>query len=270
MTIPELFSFFKKPREVYVYLYLLAHADEDGMVRTPVRKIAEDMELPVMTVSDITKRLCEKYSVCTTVCTGIQKGRTLTVSDIVSYKKPVCTAVCTGEEEKQNEEKQEKEKFPSHSLYKEKEEKEEKVKEEEKEMSDMSITHEEKTSFSSSGKTTSEELMNFFNELMEGCAIPKVRCIQGTRKAMFNARIKEHGEEAVREAFTKASKSSFLNGGVNGFVANFDWIIRPNNFPKVLEGNYDDHKPQQRSLFGGDRILHDNSTDKFDKDEEWK
>ena len=38
----------------------------------------------------------------------------------------------------------------------------------------------------------------------------------------------------------KACKSDFLKGGGNkGFVANFDWMIRPSNFQKILEGNYD-------------------------------
>jgi hypothetical protein len=27
-----------------------------------------------------------------------------------------------------------------------------------------------------------------------------------------------------------------------GFVAKFDWMIRPNNFQKIIEGNYDNRK----------------------------
>ena len=84
------------------------------------------------------------------------------------------------------------------------------------------------------------EVRQFFNKTVENCLIPKVRSITGERKSMLLARIREYSLEEVYEAFTKAASSNFLNGGGNrGFVADFTWIIRPNNFPKVLEGNYD-------------------------------
>ena len=60
------------------------------------------------------------------------------------------------------------------------------------------------------------------------------------RLAFLWARIKESGLDNVLEVIDKATQSNFLNGGGNrGFVANFEWIMRPNNFPKVLEGTYD-------------------------------
>lgn len=93
--------------------------------------------------------------------------------------------------------------------------------------------------------TTSEseilaEVKQFFNKTVDGCLIPKVKSITGERRSMLLARIKEYSLEEVYEAFTKAASSNFLNGGGNkGFRADFTWIVRPNNFPKVLEGNYD-------------------------------
>ncbi len=60
------------------------------------------------------------------------------------------------------------------------------------------------------------------------------------RLAFLWARIKESGLENVLEVINKATQSNFLNGaGGRGFIANFEWILRPNNFPKVLEGTYD-------------------------------
>ena len=85
--------------------------------------------------------------------------------------------------------------------------------------------------------------MAIFNGMMDehGAAIPRIKSLQGKRKAALNARIHDYGEEAVLEAIRKASTSPFLNGrGSSVFVASFDWIMRPNNFPKVVEGNYDD------------------------------
>lgn len=86
-------------------------------------------------------------------------------------------------------------------------------------------------------------LRDFFNKTMTGKAIPKVRTIIGQRKTFVIARMKEYGKEAVMQAILKAAESNFLNGGGrNGFIADFSWIFRPNNFPKVLEGNYDNRK----------------------------
>ena len=62
------------------------------------------------------------------------------------------------------------------------------------------------------------------------------------RAGAVKARIREHGEEAVREMIRKAAKSDFLNGkNQRGWTASFDWLFLPTNFVKVLEGNYDNH-----------------------------
>ncbi len=46
-----------------------------------------------------------------------------------------------------------------------------------------------------------------------------------------------------------AAKSDFLNGKNNkGWKVDFDWLFLPNNFPKVLEGNYDN----QTNNYGND------------------
>ena len=34
------------------------------------------------------------------------------------------------------------------------------------------------------------------------------------------------------------SKCAFLSGKVTDFKATFEWLIRPNNFIKVIEGSY--------------------------------
>lgn len=61
-----------------------------------------------------------------------------------------------------------------------------------------------------------------------------------TRRGMVKARIRENNKQVFAVTLTKALQSDFLNGkNGKGFVANFDWIIRPNNFVKVRDGNYD-------------------------------
>lgn len=54
------------------------------------------------------------------------------------------------------------------------------------------------------------------------------------------ARIKQYGMDDVLAAIGKISSSDFLQGkNDTGWTITFDWFVRPNNFPKVLEGNYD-------------------------------
>ena len=60
------------------------------------------------------------------------------------------------------------------------------------------------------------------------------------RACMLRDRIREYGTEAVLQAIEKIRQSAFLRGqNAKGWVITFEWFVRPNNFPKVLEGNYD-------------------------------
>ena len=86
-------------------------------------------------------------------------------------------------------------------------------------------------------------LANYWNSQLDANngIMSKVKSISGTRKNSVLARVKEHGKEAVKTAIEKAAASQFLNGkNDKGWVASFDWVFQhPNNFIKVLEGNYD-------------------------------
>lgn len=61
------------------------------------------------------------------------------------------------------------------------------------------------------------------------------------RYEMCCARIRSYGIEKVLEAVGNIKNSSFLCGAnKKGWVITFEWFVRPNNFIKVLERNYDD------------------------------
>lgn len=90
-------------------------------------------------------------------------------------------------------------------------------------------------------------VIEYFNDKMKDRSIkPIVSITDNTRRAEWLlARRREYGDDAIFRMIDKASGSAFLNGhNQRGFTASFDWLIRPNNFPKVLEGNYDDEKNQ--------------------------
>lgn len=70
-----------------------------------------------------------------------------------------------------------------------------------------------------------------------------------TRWKMLHARVKQHGLEKVLEAIEMVGQSPFLSGKVTDFQATFDWVIKPNNFDKVISGNYADRgKPTGSEL----------------------
>lgn len=91
-----------------------------------------------------------------------------------------------------------------------------------------------------------KEYKEFYNSevIKNNSTMHKVQKLETSmqRAAWLLARIREYGEDSVREVITKAAQSNFLNGdNKRGFIADFGWIMRPNNFPKVLEGNYDNN-----------------------------
>ncbi|ENK1244757.1 phage replisome organizer N-terminal domain-containing protein [Clostridium botulinum] len=61
------------------------------------------------------------------------------------------------------------------------------------------------------------------------------------RYKLTNARIKEYGLEAILQAIDNIKDSSFLRGqNKKSWTIKYDWLVKPNNFIKVLEGNYTD------------------------------
>lgn len=86
----------------------------------------------------------------------------------------------------------------------------------------------------------SRKYIEIWNKAVQGTVIPMLRSLAGHRYDVFNARLKQYGENAIIDAINQISNSEFLKGNVssNGWHATFDWFILPSNFAKVLEGNY--------------------------------
>lgn len=65
--------------------------------------------------------------------------------------------------------------------------------------------------------------------------------ISDKRKLLIEDCMKKYGIEKMKKVFEKAEQSEFLKGkNQKRWKANFDWLIKPDNFIKVLEGNYDE------------------------------
>lgn len=92
-------------------------------------------------------------------------------------------------------------------------------------------------------------LVLFFNKTIEKfrSVIRPIKDIKGKRQDAVRARVRERGKNSLVKVIENAAKSDFLNGkNDRGFIATFDWLVSPNNFIKVLEGNYDNRVIKNR------------------------
>lgn len=88
--------------------------------------------------------------------------------------------------------------------------------------------------------TDVQRILDAWNAIEE---IPKVQKLSpdSKRGKSLGARIREYGVDKILEAIAEIPESSFLTGKAKKqFKITFDWFVLPNNFPKVLEGNYRD------------------------------
>jgi hypothetical protein len=89
-----------------------------------------------------------------------------------------------------------------------------------------------------------DDIKTFFNSLCLG--LSKIQKITESRKKTIKARIKDYDIVTIKNVFELVSESKFLNGeNKKGWKANFDWIMNPNNFQKILEGNYENRSNGQ-------------------------
>ena len=101
-----------------------------------------------------------------------------------------------------------------------------------------------------------KKITDYFNSETKG-VFGEVRYpLSSKRQDSIRARIREHGKEAFAEMVKKAAASEFLKGNnKQGFQATFDWLIRPSNFQKTIEGNYDNRsKENKRDNSDADRL----------------
>lgn len=86
-----------------------------------------------------------------------------------------------------------------------------------------------------------EEVVAFFNEQMKGKKIPQVAVKTPERRQAYIRMISETQVDidSVKQTIRNAAESDFLNGsGQKGWIADFDWIMMPQHFLKVLENFY--------------------------------
>lgn len=82
-----------------------------------------------------------------------------------------------------------------------------------------------------------------FIEKWNSLGLNKLINIKNKRLKQLKARIKEYGVDKVLLAIDNIKNSDFLQGNnERGWVVDFDWFLKPNNFIKVLENKYKNNK----------------------------
>lgn len=86
------------------------------------------------------------------------------------------------------------------------------------------------------------KIINQFNSIC--VSLNKVSGINEPRKKAIQSAVSALGLEKLAELFRKAEASDFLTKrNSTGWKAGFDWLLKPENYTKVLEGSYDNRKP---------------------------
>lgn len=94
-----------------------------------------------------------------------------------------------------------------------------------------------------------QQIINKWNSL----GLQKIVNIKNNRLKLLKTRIKEYGLDNIFKAIDNVKQSSYCKGQNRyNWVITFDWLIKPNNFPKVLEGNYLDKEGNNNGPTGGD------------------
>jgi len=88
------------------------------------------------------------------------------------------------------------------------------------------------------------KIVDLYHEICT--SLPKVKALSQSRKGYIKARWQEHPDmEFWKEFFAEVESCKFLTGKADykdrkPFYADLEWLTKPNNFLKVLEGKYRD------------------------------
>ena len=97
-----------------------------------------------------------------------------------------------------------------------------------------------------------QKLIDEWNTLVK-YGIKPVRQISGNREVLLNARLRQYGKGSFHEVVENIKQSDFLQGhSKRGWMITFDWLVKPSNYPKVLEGNFADKKQEAEKKDYGD------------------
>ncbi len=99
--------------------------------------------------------------------------------------------------------------------------------------------------------TPLQKIADEWNEMAQESGLPTIRTLTDSRKQKIRQRWKSKAwRDDYKKALAEIPRSNFLTGhSRTGWIANFDWFIRPDSVTKILEGAYtDQHEAGTKDL----------------------
>jgi len=105
-------------------------------------------------------------------------------------------------------------------------------------------------------KVPYQEVVDSFNDIC--VSLPAVQKITDSRKQAIKGRCNEYSMNEIVDVFRKAQESDFLSGRSGAWTGcSFDWLMKPANFIKVSEGNYQNKTPPDTTPPGTGNVFLD-------------
>ena len=103
-----------------------------------------------------------------------------------------------------------------------------------------SVTEKEEQPVNAKSLKMYQPIIDEWNSLKEYGITPIIAINSNTQRAkMLKCRLNQYGADSFEKAIEQIKNSDFLQGkNKTSFMITFDWLVKPNNYPKVLEGNY--------------------------------
>lgn len=103
-----------------------------------------------------------------------------------------------------------------------------------------SVTEKEEQPVNTKSLKIYQPIIDEWNSLKKYGITPIIAINSNTQRAkMLKCRLNQYGADSFEKAIEQIKNSDFLQGkNKTSFMITFDWLVKPNNYPKVLEGNY--------------------------------
>lgn len=86
---------------------------------------------------------------------------------------------------------------------------------------------------------TPEHVVEAYNSIADQCGLPKAK-LTPERRRKLTARIKQHAIADFTEAIDALARNPWLHGeNDRGWRADFDFLLQPKSFTRLIEGGYD-------------------------------
>jgi hypothetical protein len=84
------------------------------------------------------------------------------------------------------------------------------------------------------------EVVAAWNTMAQETGLAPVRSLTKDRRSRLKQRLREHSVGEIVRAIGKVGRSGFCHGaGTSRWVADFDWLLKPESMRRALDGNYD-------------------------------